>query len=108
MVTMVAELEAMLARDLAVARGAERAEFDRISCGRDLVLMGAGGLGRRTLAGLRAHGVLPLAFADNAPARHGTRIDGVPVLSPADAARQFGSRAAFVVTISTMSPFFSL
>src|SRR5262249_835446 len=41
----------------------------------------------------------PLAFADNAPARHGTSIDGIPVMSPADAAQAFGRVAVFVVTI---------
>jgi FkbM family methyltransferase len=80
-------------------RTIERAEFDRVSGGRDIVLMGAGGLGRRTLAGLRLHGVEPLAFADNAPSRQGTTIDGVRVLSPAGAATEFGRSAAFVVTI---------
>ena len=61
--------------------------------------MGAGGLGRRALAGLRRHGVEPLAFADNGIERQGTTLDGVPVLSPEAAAREFGRRAVFVVTI---------
>jgi FkbM family methyltransferase len=91
------ELDALLARDPAATRASERTEFDRQSGGREIVLMGAGGLGRRTLAGLRSHGVEPLAFADNG--KQGTTLDGVPVLSPEAAARQFGSRAAFVVTI---------
>lgn len=64
-----------------------------------MVLMGAGGLGRRTLAGLRKDGIEPLAFADNSPARQGTELDGLRVLSPADAAREYGTSAAFVVTI---------
>lgn len=93
------ELDALLARDPAAMRVDERTAFDRMACGRPVVLMGAGGLGRRALGGLRRHGVTPLAFADNAPARHGTSIDGVPVLSPADAARRFGRTAVFVVTI---------
>jgi FkbM family methyltransferase len=74
-------------------------EFDRLSGGRDIVLMGAGGLGRRTLAGLRLNGVEPLAFADNETGRHGTMLDGLTVFSPEGAAREFGHRAAFVVTI---------
>lgn len=94
-----AALERLLARDAASVRGAERNEFDRQSGGRDIVLMGAGGLGRRTLAALRRHGVEPLAFADNAASRQGLAVDGIPVLSPAEAARAHGSRAAFVVTI---------
>ena len=78
-------------------RAVERAEFDRLSGGRDIVLMGAGELGRRVLGGLRRHGVDPLAFADNG--KQGTMLDGVQVLSPEAAARQYGRQAAFVVTI---------
>ena len=93
------ELDAILSSDPASVRVAERDEFDRLSGGREIVLMGAGGLGRRTLAGLRRHNVEPLAFADNAPARQGTLVDGLSVLSPDVAARQFAHRAVFVVTI---------
>src|SRR5579862_4505111 len=91
------ELETLLSRDLSATRVWEQGEFDRLSEGRPLVLMGAGGLGRLALAGLRRRGVEPLAFADNAT--FGTRVSGVEVLSPASAAEQFGDRAAFVVTI---------
>jgi FkbM family methyltransferase len=91
------ELDALVSRDPAAMRVAERHAFDRLAGGRDIVLMGAGGLGRRALAGLRRHGVEPLAFADNG--KQGTTLDGLPVLSPEAAARQFGARAAFVVTI---------
>jgi FkbM family methyltransferase len=80
-------------------RQAETREFDRLSGGRPIVLMGAGGLGRRTLTGLRRHGVEPLAFVDNGPGKHGTTLDGVRVLSAAAAAHEFGRKAAFVVTI---------
>jgi len=93
------ELDALLARHVATARDAETREFDRLSSGRPIVLMGAGGLGRRALAGLRQHGVEPLAFVDNGPGRHGTTLDGVRVLSAAAAAREYGRTAAFVVTI---------
>lgn len=92
-------LDELLLRGVAATRAWERTAFDRLSQGRSIVLMGAGGLGRRTLAGLRRHGVAPLAFADNSPGAQGRAIDGVPVLSPAEAAQQFGERAAFVVTI---------
>ncbi len=91
------ELEALLSREPAAMRVAERLEFDRLSGGRDIVLMGAGGLGRRALAGLRRHGVEPLAFADNR--KQGTTLDGLPVLSPEAAAGEFATRAVFVVTI---------
>ena len=93
------ELDALLSRHLATQQHAERREFDRLSSGRPIVLMGAGGLGRRTLAGLRRHGVEPLAFVDNGPGKHGTTLEGVPVLAAPAAAREFGRTAAFVVTI---------
>ncbi|MFI5232764.1 MAG: FkbM family methyltransferase [Gemmatimonadales bacterium] len=79
----------------------ERERFDQAARGRSasIILMGSGGLGRRALAGLRRHGVEPLAFVDNGRARQGTMVDGIPVLSPEHAAREHGARAAFVVTI---------
>ena len=97
--TARSELDTLLSRHAATMRQAEAREFDRLSGGRPIVLMGAGGLGRRTLAGLRKHGVEPLAFVDNGPGKHGTVLDGVRVLSPAAAAHEFGRKAAFVVTI---------
>lgn len=63
------------------------------------VLFGAGGLGRKTLAGLRQIGVSPLAFADSNSAIWNTSIDGVQVLSPGDAARKFGKNSTFITTI---------
>ncbi|MBI3504320.1 MAG: FkbM family methyltransferase [Proteobacteria bacterium] len=94
-----AELDALLAEPVEVARAREARAFDDASRGRPIVLMGSGGLGRRTLAGLRAVGVTPLAFADNDVSRQGTEHDGLRILSPEDAAREFGATAAFVVTI---------
>lgn len=79
----------------------ERSAFDELTghCGKSLVLFGAGGLGRKTLAGLRRMDICPLAFSDNNPDLWGQEIDGVPILAPEDAARCFGDSAAFVVTI---------
>lgn len=93
------ELDALLEEDVEAARRRASTAFDDLSAGRDIVLMGAGGLGRRTLTGLRDHRVRPVAFADNDPSRQGTTIDGVPVMSPRDAADRFGASAIFVVTI---------
>jgi FkbM family methyltransferase len=98
---LVAELNELLAEGLVATRERETTAFDRSAgaLGNQLVLFGAGGLGQRTLRKLRAAGVEPVAFADNNESRWGTVIDGVSVLSPQDAASQFGSSAAFVVTI---------
>jgi FkbM family methyltransferase len=99
--TTVASLDHLLAGDAAALERDEATTFDRLARGRHdrIVLLGSGGLGRRALAGLRAYGVEPLAFADNSVGRQGTTIDGVRVMSPMDAAREFGANAVFVVTI---------
>ena len=95
------ELEVLLAEGVEGARIRERNTFDEIARGSsgDIVLCGAGGLGRRTLAGLRKHGVTPLAFADNNAARWGGTVDGLPVLPPQEAVRLCGSSAIFVITV---------
>jgi FkbM family methyltransferase len=95
------ELEGMLRADTATVARWERAAFDRLvgPFGQSLVLFGAGSLGRQVLARLRQDGVTPRAFADNNPALQGKRIDGLSVLSPSEAARLYGTTAAFVVTI---------
>lgn len=96
---MVAPLDHLLGADPGEARRDAATWFDRHAGTRPIVLMGSGNLGRRTLAGLRARGIEPLAFADNSTARQGTTIDGLTVLSPAHAAQKHGTSAAFVVTI---------
>jgi FkbM family methyltransferase len=63
------------------------------------VLFGAGGLGRKTLAEIDGTGLEPVCFADNDSALHGTVVDGLPVLSAADAVARHGDSAVFVVTV---------
>ena len=79
------------------AKSAWDAELRR--CAGRIVLFGAGNTGSRVLARLRQDGITPLAFSDNAPSSWGTARDGLPVLSPEDAAAQYGRQSAFVVTI---------
>jgi FkbM family methyltransferase len=43
--------------------------------------------------------IRPIAFCDNNPDLWGQQVDGIPILSPEDAANRFGDTAAFVVTI---------
>jgi FkbM family methyltransferase len=64
-----------------------------------VVLFGAGRLGRRLNAALDTAGVAARIFADNDPGLWGTCLDGVPVLSPADAAARHRDRGLFVVTV---------
>ena len=95
------ELDQLLAESVADCQRREASAFDARSAPRanGIVLFGAGRLGRRTLSGLRHVGIEPLAFADNAESLWGTTIDGVAVLSPAEAAHRVGGSATFVVTI---------
>ena len=58
-----------------------------------VVVFGAGKLGRRVASAVTAQ-----VFCDNNPALWGTSIDGIPVVSPAEAIRQFPD-ATFIVAI---------
>lgn len=64
-----------------------------------VVLFGAGSMGRKSLVALRDLGIEPFAFADNNEALWGKKIDGVLVISPAEAVEAFGRTATFIVTI---------
>ena len=99
--TFAEQLELLLSESRESVVERERSTFDRLaaSFGGSIVLFGAGGVGRRTLAGLRSLGIEPLAFADNKPSLWGTSVDGLRVLSPEIAVAEFSERAVFVVTI---------
>jgi len=79
----------------------EETTFDKLAdpFDKSIVLFGAGGLGKKTLAGLRRVGIEPLAFADNNQGLWGKEVEGIKVLSLEDASRKFGKSAAFVITI---------
>lgn len=64
-----------------------------------IILFGAGNLGRRTLALLRAHGHEVAAFLDNDRRLWGSRVDGIPVLSPDDGSSRFAADGLALVTI---------
>ncbi|MEY2562634.1 MAG: hypothetical protein QOH88_827 [Verrucomicrobiota bacterium] len=95
------ELAQILERDPVEVRRWESSLFDQLTGEKRerLVLCGAGGLGRKILAGLRFAGIEPLCFADNNPALAGKTVEGVRVLSAVEAAKEFGHEAAFVVTV---------
>ena len=94
-------LENLLSEPISSVIKREQSTFDELSAPfeKSLVLFGAGGLGKKTLAGLRKLGIEPLAFADNNPAVWGKIIDGVRVYSLKDAADEFGQKSVFVITI---------
>lgn len=83
----------------------ERNAFDRLAApfSDRIVLCGAGPLGKGVCDGLRQAGVEPIAFADNNPRLWGTQVRDLKVLSPADALKQYGNSACFVVTIYNSS-----
>jgi FkbM family methyltransferase len=95
------ELETLLGEPVESAKRRASEAYDSVAGGRGdaIVIFGAGGLGRKVLAGLRKVGVEPLAFADNNPELWGHSVEGVPVLSPVDAARSRGDSATFVIAI---------
>lgn len=93
------ELERLLSESVDSARRRERSAFDELAEDLPIVIFGAGGLGKKTADGLIALGRPPIAFADNAPARVGTQVAGIPVLSTADAIARYGKDAVFVVAV---------
>lgn len=94
-------VERLLGEDSEAVAQRERTAFDEAihPLGPELLLFGAGHLGRKALKGLRKLGIEPLAFSDNAPHLWGTTVDGLDVLAPAEAAKRYGRTAAFVMTI---------
>ena len=95
----------LLSETVDAARLRECAAFDRLraEAGGKIILFGAGRLGRKAAAALHRQGIDPLAFADNDTRLHGTKVDGIPVLSPSAAAERWRGDALFVVT--TFLPF---
>lgn len=98
---LIAALEELLSESMESVIERERTTFDRLAAphGEQMILFGTGGLGRKTLKGLRQQGIKPLAFCDNNPSLWGTEVEGVPVLSPENAVKEYADRAIFVVTI---------
>ena len=94
-------LQELLSEPREDARARARSAFDEQAgpVAAPLVLFGAGNLGRKTLAGLRAGGIEPIAFTDNNPGLWGKEVEGVRVLPPEEASDRFGDTAVFVVTI---------
>jgi FkbM family methyltransferase len=99
--TTIEELERVLHEPLPAVMERERHALDRLleDSDRNVVLFGAGGLGKQTLACLRSIGIEPRTVSDNDPARWGTQLDGANVVAPEAAARAFGADALFIVTI---------
>ena len=99
-IATITTLDELLLEGAGCAENRERREFDRLTMGTEgIVLFGAGNLGRKIQKVLSGKGEEVLAFADNNPLLWGSFIEGIPVLSPREAALLFGSSAAFVISI---------
>lgn len=90
----------LLSESVRSAQARESAAFDVLveGAGGQIVLYGAGKLGKKVARVLQLHGIQALAFIDNDARLAGTRVEGVPVVSPASAAERWGKSALFVVT----------
>ncbi len=95
------ELKRLLEEDVSSVHVRERAMAELLASADapPLVLFGAGNLGRKTAAELTRLGVRCTAFSDNAERLWNSEVQGLPVLAPEEAARRFGARGIFVVTI---------
>jgi FkbM family methyltransferase len=98
---LLEQLDRLLDRNPAEIQDWERGYFDEFAGAKadQLVLCGAGGLGRKTLQGLRQLGIEPLAFTDNDARKWGQKIEGIEIFSPEDAIAKFSSTAIFVITV---------
>lgn len=100
MSNFISDVKMLLSKPVNEVKQWESSLFDELTAGfHGLVLFGAGGFGRRTLAGLRQLNMEPLVFADNNPAIWGKVVDGLPVISVPEACARYGQTAIFMVTI---------
>jgi FkbM family methyltransferase len=98
------DLDGLLGAGWRAAAERRRSQIaDRIGDRRDVLLFGAGYLGRHALADMSELRYRPLAFVDNNPAIWGTQIDGLEVIGPDDAVRRYGGQALWLITVYTNS-----
>lgn len=73
---------------------------------RPLLLVGAGGLAREVLAAVRAlpEAWAPLGALDDDPARHGSTVDGLPVLGGTDLVYEHPEAAVVVCVANSARP----
>ena len=98
---MLVPLREILTESVSDVMEREASALDRILRAHQnrVVIFGCGTLGKRAIDLLREIGVNPLALCDSNPSRWGTNLSGLSILSPSDAAAQFGTNAVFFVTI---------
>ena len=104
MTNSATDLGTILGSDWRQAVERRRSEIHRRIAGRtDVVLFGAGYLGRHMRGDLDGLPFTPRAFVDNNNTLWGSEIEGLEVLSPDDAAARFGQSALWLITVYTNS-----
>jgi FlaA1/EpsC-like NDP-sugar epimerase len=97
-------LNALIGSDWLRAVERRRSEISQRIAGRtDVVLFGAGPLGRQALRDLTGSPFTARAFVDNSQSLWGSKIEGLEVLGPDEAAARFGQSALWLITIYTNS-----
>ena len=93
-------LEKLLSESAASVLDRENHALERKMGGLEgtFLLFGAGNLGRKVLQILKQRGKTPIAFIDNNASLWQKDVDGVPVMSPAEAATRFDPRVTGVIT----------
>jgi FkbM family methyltransferase len=96
------DLDALLGAGWRHAAEVRRAEISRRIAGRtDVLLFGAGYLGRHLRGDLEGLPFKPRAFVDNDTALSGSEIEGLEVLSPDAAEARFGQGALWLIAVYT-------
>ena len=100
-VDMLPPLSTLLTESVESVKQREASALEDLLAARQnrCVIFGAGTLGSKAVTLLRELGVEPLAICDSNPARWGATVAGLTVLSPTEAAAQFGADSVFFVTI---------
>ncbi len=79
--------------------------FDSIAQGANsIVIFGCGHLGKTALSGAIDAGLKVLSFADNNPSICGRTLEGIPIMSPAEAVAKYNEDAVFLVAIYNGTP----
>jgi FkbM family methyltransferase len=95
-----AEIEYFFTHELPPVAAVERTKFDaQVEPGSPIVVYGCGNLGRKLARGLQAIGQSPVSFVDGNDKLWGSKVEGLPVYSPAEGARVFGRTSVLVITI---------
>ena len=93
-------LDQLLSEGLESAKSRMTNRFaQKLDQNKDIILYGAGNLGKQTLAGLRQSGIEPLAFIEDISNGKQRLVEGLKVLTPQEAVRLYGNRPLYLVTI---------